>query len=82
MTSKEHLKKELILYALKNDFFSYGTLVKKWKNGKYHVYAEEGPYTFTAKDLVYQWDQLDNKTREDILNAYFEDELKGEEYAD
>ena len=75
MTPKEYLKAELMLYALENDYFAYGTLVTKLKNGKYKVIAEGETYYHTLHSLVEEFDLVDDDCKRDIVKDYYNEEL-------
>ena len=69
------IKAILMLYGLSRDYFSYGTTIKKRKDGKYKVETMEGTWYYTLKDLAYEWDLQDNYMKIEILNSFREDEL-------
>ena len=77
MSGEKRLKAELMLFGLENDYFAYGTLVTKLKNGKYRVYADGETYYYTLTQLAEEWDQIDDTAFEkDLILDYYERKLK------
>lgn len=75
MTSREHLKKELMVYGIQNDYFGYGSSCKKRSDGKYVTIVDGERYEFTGKELADQWDTLEPNDKKDILESFSEREL-------
>lgn len=75
MNSKQHIKKELMVYAISHDYFGYGSQCYQRKDGKWIciVDAERGEYT--GEQLAEQFDQLDNSEKANIIHDYMEAEL-------
>lgn len=76
MTSREHLKLELMVFATNNDFFGYGSSCKKRSDGRWVSIVDCEEYVFSGKSLAAQWDELDEHEQKDILEYFAKKELK------
>ncbi len=75
MTHQDHLKVELMVFAIKHDFFGYGSQIWKRKDGKYVCIVDGERSVCTCKDLISDFDTIDGYILEDIMNYYLEKEL-------
>lgn len=76
MTSREHLKLELMVFAINNDFFGYGSVCNKQANGRWVSIVDGEKYVDSGKGLASQWDTLDEDDKKNILEYFAEKELK------
>lgn len=76
MTSREHLKLELMVYAIKNDYFGYGSICEKKKDGRWVSIVDGEKTVYSGKQLAAEWDMLYESDRKDILRFFIKDELK------
>lgn len=68
--TKTKFKAELMLFALRKDYFGYDTIVKQQSNGKYRINCE-GQVSFeTPTSLSKCWDNTDIETRNIIIQDY------------
>lgn len=75
MTGKDRLKAELMIFAIKNDFFGYGSMISLQANGRYKAIVDGESYTFSLKQLVDEFNNLDEFQVRDILDYYYQKEL-------
>lgn len=75
MTGKDRLKAELMIFAIKNDFFGYGSMISLQANGRYKTIVDGESYTFSLKQLVDEFNNLDEFQVRDILDYYYQKEL-------
>ena len=75
MTGKERLKAELMIFAIKHDFFGYGSTITRLANGKYKAVVDCETYYYTLKELANEFNNLDTNEIKNILNYYYEKEL-------
>lgn len=75
MTPVQTFKKELMIFAIKNDFFGYGSTCYKRSDGKYISIVDCERYEHTAHQLAEEFDTLDNAEKINIINYYAEKEL-------
>lgn len=76
MTSREHLKLELMVFAIDNDFFGYGSICYKRSDGRWVSIVDCEKYVYSGKQLAAEWDALDEDDKKNILEYYSEKELK------
>ena len=76
MTSREHLKLELMVFAINNDFFGYGSVCAKQANGRWVSIVDGEKYIDSGKCLASQWDTLEEDDKKNILEYFAEKELK------
>ena len=76
MTSREHLKLELMVFAINNDFFGYGSVCNKQKNGRWVSIIDGEKRVDSAKSLAANWDTLDEEDKKNILEYFAQKELK------
>jgi len=76
MTFKEQLKLELMVFAINNDFFGYGSTCSKKDNGRYISIVDGEKFSYTATNLAKEFDTLDEKQKLEILEDYYKEELK------
>ena len=76
MNSQQHLKKELMVYAIQHDHFGYGSLCTHRKDGKWIVIIDGERYEYIGEELAAQFDELEYAQKIDIIKGYMEDELK------
>ena len=74
LTPKDYLKLELMLYAIDNDYFSYGSAYEK-KNGRYYLDIEGEHNVCTASELISDFDGLSDSIKKDIVENYIEDNI-------
>ena len=70
LTNVKRIKAELMIFALKRDYFAYGTIVEKMANGKYKVIVDGEKAYYTLTQFSYEWDQVPQEIRETILEDY------------
>lgn len=75
MTGKDRLKAELMIFAIKNDFFGYGSMISLQANGRYKAIVDGESYMFSLKQLVDEFNNLDKFQVRDILDYYYQKEL-------
>ena len=75
MTTREHTKLDLMIFAINSDFFGYGSSCKKRSNGYYIAIVDEETYIFSGKELASQWDNLDKYDQKSIIAYFAEKEL-------
>lgn len=75
MRFKDQLKKELMVFAIKNDFFGYGSICAKRSDGKYIAIVDAERFVYTASELASQWDTIDENDKREIISYYLEKEL-------
>lgn len=75
MNSKDHLKKELMVFAINSDFFGYGSRCYKRSDGRYVSIVDCETAIYSGKQLADEWDTLDQKDKEDIIRYFSEKEL-------
>lgn len=66
-------KLDLVLYAIKADFFGYAGSVKEISNNKYKVYVDGDTTIMTKTELEDTWDSIDNIEKENIIIEYSKD---------
>lgn len=76
MTTREHTKLDLMVFAINNDFFGYGSSCKKRSDGRYVSIIDGDKYVDSGKGLASQWDTLDEIDKTNILEYFAEKELK------
>lgn len=76
MTSREHLKLELMVFAINNDFFGYGSVCNKQANGRWISIVDGEKRVDSGKGLASQWDSLEEEDKKNILEYFAEKELK------
>ncbi len=77
MTSKDYLKLELMVFAIRNDYFGYGSVCKKQANGYWVTIVDGEKFIESSSKLASNWDTLEPKDKVEIINAYFEKDLQG-----
>ena len=75
MNLSEYLKLELMLYALEYDYFDYGTVIEKHRNGRYTIYIDGEKISKSKSDLVKDFGELDNRMISEIIMGYTTDNL-------
>ena len=70
MKTDYRIKAGLMLFGLENDYFAYGTIVEKRKDGKYKVIADGEVYYHTLHQLANEWDQIEEDLQKDIVNYW------------
>lgn len=76
MQNDYQIKARLMLFGLENDYFAYGTIVEKRKDGKYKIIADGETYYNTLHQLADEWDQLDKKEQTDIIDFWIQSNHK------
>lgn len=76
MTSREYLKLELMVYAIRNDYFGYGSSCEKRKDGRWISIVDCERTVYSGKQLAAEWDMLEERDRKNILRFFAKDELK------
>lgn len=76
MTSREHLKLELMVFAINNDFFGYGSICEKRSDGRWISIVDGEKCVDSGKGLASQWDTLKEDDKKNILEYFAEKELK------
>lgn len=76
MTSREYLKLELMVYAIKSDYFGYGSICEKRKDGRWISIVDGEKTVYSSSQLAAEWDMLYESDRKDILRFFIKDELK------
>lgn len=76
MTSREHLKLELMVFATNADFFGYGSTCKRRSDGRWVSIVDGEKYVNSGKGLAAQWDILEEEDKKNILEYFAEKELK------
>ena len=66
-------KLDLVLYAIKADFFGYASNVKEISNNKYEVYVDGDTTVMTKTELEDTWNSIDNIEKENIIIEYSKD---------
>ena len=77
MTGKEHVKVELMVYAIKHDYFGYGSECYRKSNGQWVSIVDGEKTICSGKQLASDFDTLDFDTKEDIVKDYFRYEIIG-----
>ena len=68
--TKTKFKAELMLFALRKDYFGYDTIVKQQSNGKYKIDCE-GQVSFeTPTSLSKVWDNTESELKNCIIQDY------------
>lgn len=75
MTTREHTKLDLMVFAINNDFFGYGSSCKKRTDGHYVSIVDGEKSVDSGKGLASQWDTLDENDKKNILEYFCEKEL-------
>lgn len=75
MSGLERVKAEMMLFAINNDYFGYGSIIKKQNNGTYKASVEGETYTLSLKQLAKDWDNLEQLERQSIAEDYINSEL-------
>lgn len=76
MNSLDHLKKELMVFAIDHDFFGYGSRCYKRSDGRYVSIVDGEKAIYSGKDLATEWDTLDLDDKQNIIRYFSERELK------
>lgn len=76
MTNREHTKLDLMIFAIKNDFFGYGSTCEKRSDGRYVSKIEGDIYIESGKTLASHWDEIDDTDKQNILEYFAEKELQ------
>lgn len=71
MTSREHLKLELMVFAINHDFFGYGSQCYRQSDGRWVSIVDCEKFTYSGKQLAEEFDSLDDGEKEEIVNCYF-----------
>lgn len=77
MTSKDHLKLELMVYAVNADVFGYGSQCYKRSDGKWISIVDGERFEQSGKELADNFDTLPVEEQKLILDYYFDEVLKG-----
>lgn len=75
MTFKEQLKKELIVHAINQDFFGYGSKCYRQANGKWVSIVDCEKFIYSSKQLAEEFDTLEPQIKKEIVNSYFDETL-------
>lgn len=75
MTTREHTKLDLMVFAINNDFFGYGSKCYKRKDGRYVSIVDCERAVYSGKALADEWDTLDSQERTDIIEEFAKNEL-------
>ena len=75
MTSQQHLKKEIMVYAISHDHFGYGSQCYRRADGKWICIVDGERYEYIGEGLAEQFDELDLEQKVDIIKDYFSDVL-------
>ena len=70
------MKLELMVFAINNDFFGYGSVCTKQANGRWVSIVDCEKYVDSGKSLAAQWDTLEEEDKKNILEYFAEKELK------
>lgn len=76
MNSLDHLKKELMAFAIDNDFFGYGSRCYKRSDGRYVSIVDGEREIYSGKELAAEWDTLDLDDKQNIIRYFSERELQ------
>lgn len=76
MTTREHTKLDLMIFAIRNDFFGYGSSCEKRSDGRYVSIVDCEKYINSGKQLANEWDKIDESDKKNILKYFYEKELK------
>ena len=75
MTTREHTKLDLMVFAINHDFFGYGSICEKRSDGRYVSIVDGEKYVDSGRGLASQWDTLDENEKKDIIAYFCEKEL-------
>lgn len=75
MTGLERVKAELMIHAIRNDFFGYGSICEKQPNGYYRTIVDGEQFFFSLKQMAMDWDTLDDDEKRLIIEDYSKDNL-------
>ena len=75
MTTREHTKLDLMVFAINHDFFGYGSICEKRPDGRYVSIVDGEKYVDSGRGLASQWDTLDENEKKDIIAYFCEKEL-------
>lgn len=73
MQNDYQIKANLMLYAFFNDYFAYGTLIYKRKDGKYKILCDGEVYYYTLHELAKEWNCLSREDQEEIFQYWLND---------
>lgn len=75
MDSLDRLKKELMVFAIDNDFFGYGSRCYKRSDGRYVSIVDGEREIYSGRELAAEWDMVDLDDKKDIIRYFSEREL-------
>ena len=76
MTTREHLKLDLMVFAINHDFFGYGSICSKQANGRWVSIVDGEKFVESGKQLAADWDTLEEDDKKNILEYFAKEELK------
>ena len=76
MTTREHLKLDLMVFAINHDFFGYGSICSKQANGRWVSIVDGERIVESGKQLAADWDTLEEDDKKNILEYFAKEELK------
>ena len=78
MTHQEHLKCELMIYAISCDYFGYGSTIIKQANNYFRSTVDGETFINSATQLAHEFVQLTDEDKTIIVQNYLKNVLLNE----